>query len=143
MKRIQAYTRTEDDAETMRTRLTAAGAANIEVGELGGPFVSKQMLFAPFITGNANGSAYNGGISAVGPGGLVTTRDDGQEALTTTPATELTDNEGGADTASSERREPPDGLRYVVTATVEEGDYDAIVRLIRENNGYFEPGEEG
>lgn len=142
MKRIQAYTRTEDEAETLRTRLTAADATNIEVGELGGPLGSKQMLFAPFVTGNANGSAYNGGISAVGPGGIVTTRDDGQEALTATPATELTDNEGGTDVASSERMEAPDGLRYVVTAKVDEAGYDEAVRLIRENGGYFDSGEE-
>ncbi|RJG21211.1 flagellar basal body rod protein [Paenibacillus thiaminolyticus] len=143
MKRIQAYTRTEDEAETLRTMLIAAGATNIEVGELGGPLGSKQMLFAPFITGSANGSAYNGGISAVGPGGIVSMRDDGQEALMTTPATELTDNEGGRGIASSERMEEPDGLRYVVTAKTDDADYDDAVRLIRENGGYFDPGEEG
>ncbi|GAC40948.1 hypothetical protein [Paenibacillus popilliae] len=138
MKRIQAYTRTEDEAETLRTQLVAAGATNIEVGERGGPLASKQMLFAPFLTGNANGSAYSGGVSAVGPGGLVTTRDSGQEA----PATDLTNNEGGADIASSERVEAPGGLRYVVAAKADEAVYDDVVRMIHLNGGYFDPGEE-
>lgn len=61
----------------------------------------------------------------------------------TTPATELTGNEGGRDIASSERMEEPDGLRYVVTAKADDADYDDAVRLIRENGGYFDPGEEG
>lgn len=142
MKRIQAYTRTEDEAETLRTLLVAAGAMNIEVGEREGPLASKQMLFAPFVTGNANGSAYSGGVSAAGPGGLVTTRDSGQEAITTTPVTKLTDSEGEADITSSERAEAPGGLHYVVAAKANEAVYDDAVRMIRLNGGYFDPGEE-
>lgn len=141
MKQIQAYTRTENEAESLRTQLVTVDATNIEVGELEASVDGKALLFAPIATNNLNGSTYTGGVGSFAPAGIIFARDDDNIAASAPPAADSIGEEADFSPAQVSISEPtaaPDDLRYVVAAKVEQSHYDEAVRLIRENGGYVE-----
>ncbi|MCY9512926.1 flagellar basal body rod protein [Paenibacillus apiarius] len=141
MKRIQAYTRTEDEAESLRTRLVTVEASNIEVGELEESVDGRALLFAPLATSNLNGSTYVGGVDSFAPAGVMFARDDDNIAASAPPTTDSIGEEADfspEQVSISEPTSAPDDLRYVVAAKVEHSRYDEAVLLIREHGGYVE-----
>lgn len=139
-KQIQAYFRTEDEAEGARTSLMAYSTENLEVGQLQ-EAVGRANILVPLVPWNTGGvGGVTTGTGAVGgvaaaPGALVGTRItsdlDRSEDVPTTDNDKWVDPETFTDTDFSE-------LKYVLSAKVSDEDYEDIVRALRSNNAFVE-----
>ncbi len=140
MARIQAYTRTENEAEALRTSLVTVEAKQIEVGSIDSPLDQGTMVFAP-IPSNPSGVSYSGS-TAFGNAGVVVTdpsasdNDEvGVPVETRSDASIVSDRDAivhEADDAVS----APDGLQYVVSAVVPEERVGEAIAMIRNRGGY-------
>lgn len=141
MTRIQAYTRTENEAEALRTSLVKVEATQIEIGSMEDPLDKGAMVFAP-LPANPAGVSY-AGSTALGNAGVVVTN----------PSTEDNDEVGAPYEARSEDIplatdrdailddgddivDAPSNLQYVVSAVVPEERYREAVQMIRNRGGY-------
>ncbi|GAB6929399.1 hypothetical protein JCM10914A_33820 [Paenibacillus sp. JCM 10914] len=149
-KQIQAYFRTEDDAEGARTTLLTYNTEHLEVGRLENRIRSGGNILVPIVPWTNSGTAGStAGATTIGaPGGVVgapglivgaTNRerdiaedravdgDDAQDAETTTGWREadVTDSDYG-------------DLSYALSVKVRDEDYENIVHELRANNAYVE-----
>ncbi|MFB5268031.1 hypothetical protein ACE41H_14790 [Paenibacillus enshidis] len=117
---IQAYFKTEDEAEGARTSLQAYRTEHLEVGQLGGTLGRDKRLLIPFVPYNTVGSMNTGGAR----------RQD------------LQDTPGLLDAMGVFSSEDNDKLRYVLSAQVNNADYEEIVRKLRANHAYVDRFDE-
>ncbi|WP_018887754.1 hypothetical protein [Paenibacillus massiliensis] len=146
-KLIQAYFRTEDEAEAARYSLQAYQTSDVEVGALESSLGRDKRLLIPIVPYNTTGSMTGGavgGISAPGSTGpdsvsVVSTNDfkearsrddDRDDEVPSNPV--LLDAD---DVYSSEHN---DDLRYVLSVKVAESDYDQVVNKLRAGHAFIE-----
>ncbi|TVX94477.1 flagellar basal body rod protein [Paenibacillus agilis] len=140
MKHIQAYTRTENEAESLRIPLISLGIQqqHIEIGRLEEPFGQGQLLLAP-ISSNPGGVNYAGGnaMHPAGSGvGVVINKDDGAEQA------EQSDGQVPGivedERFSEEREQAPNDLSYVISIKLDSNHYIEALKLLRRQGAYVE-----
>ncbi|WP_339271638.1 hypothetical protein MKY48_08375 [Paenibacillus sp. FSL W8-0187] len=146
-RQIQAYFRTEDDAEGARTRLLTYNTEQLEVGQLQDPVRGGGNILVPLVPwGNSGTGGATAGATTMGaPGGVVGApgvivgsrdADDSRD--------KAQDRPHGDDTLGDAWREADvtdrdyDDLRYTLSVKVRDEDYDQIVHDLRANNAYVE-----
>ncbi|MFC4402640.1 hypothetical protein [Gracilibacillus xinjiangensis] len=107
---IQAFFKTEDDAETVKTDLVKLKTSSIRIDHL--PDAQQTMLLTPLAYGGNNSS----NSSTVGGGGIVAafTKNNGQEVSDDSPRD------------------------YTIEFEVEEEDFEAALKVIMESDGYID-----
>ncbi|MFI2858402.1 hypothetical protein ACH6EH_14925 [Paenibacillus sp. JSM ZJ436] len=146
-KHLQAYFRSEDEAESAKTTLLTYKTDQLEVSELQetvGRRVDILVPLIPFGTSNAGsnttGTGYAGGYTA-GAGAAVNVQgvpeDRDREDLP------VGDKDGHADDYREADLDDVDfdELKYVLTAKVSDADYDQIVHKLRSNHAFIEKFE--
>lgn len=135
-KMIQAYFRTEDDAEGARTSLLAYKTEQLEVGALQEGLSSRAHLLVPIVPWTTNGDGGSAGTNGFFGGGPVVGVRPPRDTL---PNDAAADHEPvTADAADELTDSDYDGLRYVLSAQVQDEDYEEIVQKLRENHAYVE-----
>ncbi|MFC7681319.1 hypothetical protein [Paenibacillus sp. GCM10028914] len=140
-KQIQAYFRTESEAEGARTTLQTYSIDHLEVGQLHENLGRSTNIIVPLVPwnitgvgGTAPGSGAAGG-AAVAPGAVLGTKDlPGTERSEDLPEPERDEWVDRADLTDSDY----DNLKYVLSGKVNDADYDEIVQVLRKNNAYVE-----
>ena len=129
MKRIQAYTRTESEVQSLNTSMIALGASHIEVGKLEEP-LNKRALLAPL--------PVNGGNPAIGTavpvaGVIEVPKEEERMGMTEDHESDVLRGDGdGASLSES------DDLNYVLSCMIDERQYDEVVNFIRRHGGYVD-----
>lgn len=135
-KVIQAYFRTEDDAESARTKLLTFETQGLEVGEMLDAMDGNRRFLFPFAAVASPGYG-----STTGMGSGVT----GERGLGAVAAfTNLDDERNEHEIYDEEEVEelPVEDFRYVLSAEVKEEEYRDIIRIIRQNRGAVEVFDE-
>ncbi|WP_322924167.1 hypothetical protein [Paenibacillus campi] len=161
---IQAYFRTEDQAESARISLHTLNVKNLEVGRLDRQINQGGRVLVPLMPVNAGGGVVGGNTSGVaggtGPGTII-------------PPTAIIDSEGNRDevrdndsdrerdaneqdhhhhdhhhhghhhdhdawSAKNATDKDYDDLKYVLSATVMEADVESVVQKLRTNDAFVE-----
>ncbi|WP_411343479.1 hypothetical protein ACE3MZ_17870 [Paenibacillus sp. WLX1005] len=143
---IQAYFRTEDQAQGAQTSLQTFNVKNLEVGRLDKQISQGSRVLVPLVPLNAGGAAGGGtasGVSAgVGPGTVVPPTaiidEDGKRNEVTDDDTANRRNDADGWSAFSATDKDYDDLKYVLSATVMEADVEAVVEKLRTNNAFVE-----
>ncbi|MEW4370908.1 hypothetical protein [Paenibacillus kandeliae] len=145
---IQAYFRTEDQAQGAQTSLQTFNVKNLEVGRLDKQISQGSRVLVPLIPLNAGGTAGGGnasGVSAgVGPGTIVPPTaiidEDGKRNEVTDDDTANRRDRDDADawSALGATDKDYDDLKYVLSATVMEADVESVVQKLRTNNAFVE-----
>ncbi|MFB5678731.1 hypothetical protein ACE3NQ_21935 [Paenibacillus terreus] len=146
-KQIQAYFKTEDEAEGARTSLQAYRTEHLEVGQLDGTLGRDRRLLIPFIPYNTAGSMNTGGAAGAAAASsgygdrivpVVSNRSDEgvrrNELDAHTP--------GLLDATEVFSSEDNDKLQYVLSAKVDDADYEEIVHKLRANHAYVDRFDE-
>lgn len=144
-RQLQAYFRTEDEAEGAKTRLLTYSTEQLEVGELQEPVQNRGRILVPLVPWNNSGSGgATTGVNGLGaPGGIV-----GAPGVVVGSR----DTSHGLDSGGPENSDAPhdrwreadiaDGdygdLHYTLTVKVKDEDYEQIVHDLRAHNGYVE-----
>lgn len=140
-KMIQAYFRTENEAEGARTSLQVYNTNQLEVGELEGNVGRERHLLFPLVPNNV-GTNSSGGTGVAGTGGTqgipvvpIITDEQNEKA----DSAEVNGNrEGGLLNAENVSSSDLNNLRYVLSCEVKEEEYQDVVNKIRQNNGFVE-----
>lgn len=135
-KQLQAYFRTEDEAEGARTTLLTYKTEQLEVSPLMDPMNRGANILVPIIpwngtaagAGNAGASAGSAGGTGI-PAAVVGARADEDGAPDRND--DWVDNPDIKDTDF-------DDLKYTLTAKVRDEDYEEIIRKLRANNAFVE-----
>lgn len=146
-KRIQAYFKTEDEAEGARTSLQVYATEQLEVGELETGVGRDKHILLPFVPNNGGTGTTSGtgglGVAGVGtPQGVpivpvITDNDRGEVA-----SADINGNrEGGILNAEDVSSADLDDLRYVLSCKVNDEEYNDVVNKIRQNGGFVESFE--
>lgn len=148
-KHIQAYFKTEDQAEGARTSLLPYETEQVEVGSLDRTIGRNSNILVPLLPLNGSGVNTGGTYGSVGVPGTVSA----QGVVPVVAMTDRTDDNEttGGERTQAEAAEPDpvvdmahadDGdyedLKVVLTAKVRDADYDAIVRKLRMQGAYVE-----
>ncbi|WIV18437.1 hypothetical protein QPK24_18905 [Paenibacillus polygoni] len=147
-KRIQAYFRTEDEAEGARTSLQVYATEQLEVGALESAIGRERHILLPFVPNSAGSGAASGtgGVGVTGTGGSaqglpivpVITDEDPKEVVS---ADVNGNREGGILNAEDVSSADLGDLRYVLSCKVNDEEYNDVVNKIRQNGGYVESFE--
>ncbi|SMF89088.1 hypothetical protein SAMN05661091_4521 [Paenibacillus uliginis N3/975] len=140
-KQIQAYFRTEDEAEGARMTLITYKTEKLEVGQLQEAVGRGTNILVPLVPlnaaglgGSTTGTGSVGGVAGTA-GAIVGTRDvTDLERSEDAPASEFDEWVDAADLIDADYRE----LKYVLSAKVNDTDYEDIVRMLRSNHAYVE-----
>ncbi|MFB5762163.1 hypothetical protein [Paenibacillus medicaginis] len=145
-KQIQAYFKTEDEAEGARTSLQAYRTEHLEVGQLGGTLGRDRRLLIPFVPYNTAGSMNTGGAAGAVAAGtsygdsvVSLASDRNQEGVR---REDLQDTPGLLDAMDVFSSEDNDKLQYVLSAKVDDADYEEIVHKLRANHAYVDRFDE-
>ncbi|WP_226003491.1 hypothetical protein [Paenibacillus sp. BJ-4] len=149
-KQIQAYFRTEDEAEGARASLQAYRTEHLEVGRLDSALSRETRVLIPLVPYNNTSTVSTGGsvgaaIPATGAYGediLPDTEND--EANRSSTQRDLNEDRSGMmdhDRGLLGATEvyingDQDELRYVLSAKVNDADYDEVIYKVRSNRGY-------
>ncbi|KKO52262.1 hypothetical protein [Paenibacillus sp. DMB20] len=140
-KQLQAYFRTEDEAEGARTTLLTYKTEHLEVSPLQEPVNRGVNILVPLIPwhGSGTGSAVpsSGTVGGAGaPAAIVGTRavTDGERTEDEPVLQDPDDWVDATDLSDVDLNE----LRYVLTAKVSDADYEEIVRKLRASNAFVE-----
>ncbi|MBY9079615.1 hypothetical protein KIH86_08625 [Paenibacillus sp. HN-1] len=139
-KRIQAYFRTEDDAEGAKTALIGYKADGLDVWALTDPLGNDRNLLVPLLPVNNLGGistgtapASYGAAPAAYPAVVAAA---GGEAV---DGTSRNNNSGIGDGRTQAYDDADLGdLRYVMEIKASDDDFDAVVHTLRSKNGYVE-----
>lgn len=155
-KQIQAYFKTEDDAEQAKTKLIGIETEHLEVGRLGNALEGNRRILLPFAPAGMTGNGVTtGSASAAGVSGA---------AYTPPVVMSVDDDEGARDRDGYAAGEPPvenrtaedvllpdsmdlyadryDDLEYVLSCKVRDEDYANVVNTLRNHGGHVEIFEE-
>lgn len=143
-KHIQAYFRTEDDAEGARTSLQTFRTEQLEVGQLDDAIGREQKLMVPLVPYNTAGAAGTNGAMGVGSSPGV----PASENVIPVVAPVDRDADGGTRERVNEDHDMLNAsnisttdfgdLRYVLSAKVNDEDYNEIIHKLRSNGAYVE-----
>lgn len=146
-KRIQAYFRTENEAEGARTSLQVYATEQLEVGALESGVGREKHILLPFVPNNGGSGTASGtgGVGVAGAGSAqgvpivpVITNDDRGEVA----SADINGNrEGGILNAEDVSSADLDDLRYVLSCKVKDEEYNDVVNKIRQNGGFVETFE--
>ncbi|WP_010272821.1 hypothetical protein [Paenibacillus senegalensis] len=136
-KIIQAYFKTEDDAESARIKLMTFETKNLEVGELDGTLDTRGILLFPYAAGTTSGYSSPTGMGA----GVAGERGIGAVAAYNM----LEDERDPHEIYDEEEVEEMsvEDFNYVLSAEVKEEEYKDIVRILRQSRGSVEVLDEG
>lgn len=143
-KQIQAYFRTEDEAEGARTSLLTYHTEQLEVGQLQDPIRSGTNILVPLVPWNNSGTAgaTMGAGTAAAPGGVIGAPGvviGGDRALTGDLAEDRADGDRTDGWREADVTDRDYGeLKYALSVKVRDEDYDAIVHKLRANHAYVE-----
>lgn len=132
-RRIQAYFRTEDDAESARTKLQTYSVSEMEIGELPEGRENSARLLAPFAlgAGTTDGTVMGSGAGVSGAdrgiGAAIVWKELGRNN-----EIDSTAEANGTDENSLK------GFKYVLSCQAAEEDYDEVIDVIRRNEGAVE-----
>ncbi|WP_025720219.1 hypothetical protein [Paenibacillus polymyxa] len=149
-KQIQAYFRTEDEAEGARASLQAYRTEHLEVGALDDALGRETRVLIPLVPYNNTGSVSTGGsagaaIPAAGVYGENILPDAKDDQINSGSAQRdldedrngTTNHDGGLLRATDVYiNGDQDELRYVLSAKVNDADYDEVIYKLRSNRGY-------
>lgn len=149
-KQIQAYFRTEDEAEGARASLQAYRTEHLEVGALDETLGRETRVLIPLVPYNNTGSVSTGGtagaaIPAAGAYGENILPDAKNDVVNYGAAQRdlnedrsgTTNHDGGLLRATDVYiNGDHDELRYVLSAKVNDADYDEIIYKLRSNRAY-------
>ncbi|MFK4303560.1 MULTISPECIES: hypothetical protein [unclassified Paenibacillus] len=143
-KQIQAYFRTEDEAEGARSSLQAYRTEHLEVGALDDALGRDTRVLIPMLPYNNTGTA-GAAIPVAGAysENIIPEAENG-EADRGTARRDLNEDRSGTtdhDTGLLHATDvyingDQDELRYVLSAKVNDADYDEVVHKLRSNRGY-------
>ncbi|WP_211747558.1 hypothetical protein [Paenibacillus sp. Marseille-Q4541] len=142
-KMIQAYFRTEDEAEGARTSLQVYATEQLEVGALESNIGRENRILIPFVPNNTvGGTGTSGGAGVAGMGTVqgtpvvpIITDNERDEVA----AADINGNrEGGILNAEGISSDDLDDLHYVLSCKVKEDEYNDVVNKIRQNGGFVE-----
>ncbi|PQP84914.1 hypothetical protein C0Q44_10500 [Paenibacillus sp. PCH8] len=143
-KHIQAYFRTEDEAEGARTSLQTFRTEHLEVGQLDSAVGRDTRVMVPLVPYNTAGGVGTNGAMGVGAAPGVPASENVIPVVTDVnrdPDRDKRDrvNEDGdmldaADVSSADYND----LHYVLSAKVRDEDYEEIVHKLRSNRAYVE-----
>jgi hypothetical protein len=161
-RRIQAYFKTENDAEDVRVRLQGYGASEIEVGQVENHDGVGNFLF-PLAVSGAVVPAGVGGIGAGGATGSTMGATPGLAAIIASGAVKdnggilgdgsINNNDSDADRVTQNREGnhfanpvaaddnagvDASGHKYLVSASVSEENYDSVLGVIANYDGLLE-----
>lgn len=134
-RQIQAYFRTEDDAEGARTTLLTYSTEQLEVGQLQDPVRGGGNILVPLVPwGNSGtGGATTGATTMGAPGGvvgapgvIVGSRDASRDRAEDRPDSDDVNGSGWREADVTDR--DYDDLSYVLSVKVRDEDYDQIGR---------------
>lgn len=138
-KRIQAYFRTEDEAEGAKTALIGYKADGLDVWELTDPISDDRHILFPLLPIN-NLGGLGAGTASVSYGAA-----PAAYPAVVAAGGEVDDETGrggnfGADDVRNQAYDDADlgGLHYVMEIKASDDDFDAIVHSLRSKNGYVE-----
>lgn len=131
-KIIQAYFRTEDEAESARIKLMTFETNNMEVGRLDDTLDTRRILLFPYAAATTSGYSSGTGMGA----GIAGERGIGSVAAYNILEGEQDPNEIYDEDEVEEMS--VEEFNYVLTAHVKEEEYKDIVRIIRQNRGSVE-----
>lgn len=143
-KMIQAYFRTEDEAEGARASLQVYETEQLEVGTLGASVGREKHILFPFVPNNGGMGTFSGtggaGVAGVGtaqgvPVIPVITDNEREEAAS---ADVNGNREGGILNAQDVSSADLDDLRYVLSCKVKDKEYNDVVNKIRQSGGFVE-----
>lgn len=145
-KQIQAYFKTEDDAESAKTKLLGFETEHLEVSRLGEHLGRNNQILLPIapvnMAGNMNAGGATGSMgapSAYPASGIpiVDDRDPSEESAEDRLDRTKDDNTllGTADISPDEDYH---NLEYVLAAKVQDNEYDEIVNKLRANGAHVE-----
>ncbi|MDO3409015.1 hypothetical protein QWJ34_04505 [Saccharibacillus sp. CPCC 101409] len=143
-KHIQAYFRTESEAEGARMSLMTFVTEQLEVGELQEAFgrrgASTGRVIVPLVplAGTTNAGFTGGAAASGGAGSMIgdqavpvpapgATGDLGSQPVDKDDVADVNENASDAELRD---------LKYTLSAKVSDEDYPAVVRKLRNNNGY-------
>lgn len=148
-KHIQAYFKSEDQAEGARTSLLTFEMEQVEIGSLDRSIGRSQNVLVPLVPMNSAATNTGGAYGTAGIPGAVTGQsvmppamiqdrdeqirngervDDGHERLQSEPVVDVTDVD------DKEFNE----LKYVLSAKVSDADYEDIVHKLRTHGAFVE-----
>ena len=143
-KHIQAYFRTEDEAEGARTSLQTFRTEHLEVGQLDSAVGRDKRILLPLVPYNTAGGAGTNGTMGVGTAPGVPASENVVPVVSNVDRNADRDSRdnlnrdgdllGAADVSSDDY----DDLHYVLSAKVQDEDYDEIIHKLRSNNAYVE-----
>ncbi|GAK42284.1 hypothetical protein TCA2_4776 [Paenibacillus sp. TCA20] len=143
-KRIQAYFRTEDDAEGARISLHAFATEQLEVGELDSSIGRSNRILVPLVPYNNVGGVNTTGAVGTAAGtqteGIVPVVSD-RNPDEPTAADRNGNREGGLLNAEDVFTDDYDNLHYVLSVKVKDEEYEEVVNKIRSKGGYVEIDE--
>ncbi len=146
---IQAYFRTEDQAEGARISLQTLNVKNLEVSRLDHQVNQGGRVLVPLMPVNAGGGTVGGNTSGVaagtGPGTIVPPTaiidDEGNR-------NEVRDNDSDRDAANRDDHDAwsamnatdkdYNDLKYVLSVTAMEADVESVVQKLRTNDAFVE-----
>jgi len=143
-KHIQAYFRTESEAEGARMSLMTFTTEQLEVGELQGAvgFGGDRggRVVVPLVPlAGTNNTTYTGGTAAAGGAGNMI----GDQAVPVPPPSDSSavggrpiDKDDVMDVNENASDADLRDLTYTLSVKVKDEDYAAVVRKLRNNNGY-------
>lgn len=154
-KQIQAYFKTEDDAESAKTKLIGTRTEHLEVSRLGTALDGNRHILLPIAPVNMTGNMNTGGAMGAGgvPGVAYATpavpvvneeNDIYRQSEDTPPEERVTRRDMNGDEpllgVADASAEPEDyrDLDYVLSCKVEDGDYPEVVNQLRSHGGYVE-----
>ncbi|MDR9853268.1 hypothetical protein RJP21_06575 [Paenibacillus sp. VCA1] len=155
-KQIQAYFKTEDDAEQAKTKLIGIQAEHLEVGRLGTALEGNRHILLPIApvgmtgSGTTTGASAAAGVSGVAytPPVVVSPDDDDPNGVSSEgdhPAEEHAweDRQDEVEPLFDPYADRYDDLEYVLSCKVRDKDYADVVNTLRNNGGYVEIFEDG
>lgn len=147
-KHIQAYFRTEDEAESARTRLVGYRMDNLEIGRLEENIGRDRDILIPIVPiGNSTGMYAGGAMTAGGATGPYTTQGavplnnpDTEDSVAERDIREdkPVNNDQDFGTYDSIADADYDDLNYVLSARVDDQSYEEIVQKLRSEGAYVE-----
>ncbi|WP_138495691.1 hypothetical protein [Paenibacillus pinistramenti] len=147
-RHIQAYFRTEDEAESARSHLVGYRMDNLEVGRLEEGIGRDRDILIPIVPiGNTSGMYTGGAMTTGGAAGAYTTQGavpvvdpNAEESVAERDIREdkPEDNAPGFGAYETLTDGDYDDLNYVLSARVDDQSYDEIVQKLRSEGAYVE-----
>ncbi|HEY2492765.1 MAG TPA: hypothetical protein VGI33_07635 [Paenibacillus sp.] len=144
-KHIQAYFKTENQAESSKTTLLTYKTEHLEVSKLTNTIGRSSNVLIPLVANDPSGNVITGNVVGVGsiPGSVTTGNvlpiaERTDTANPNVAGEENSDEQGSLLESGDTATDDYDDLRYVLVAKVEEIHYNEIIQKLRRNGAYVE-----